>query len=34
MSFDVYKLVCKFWDRIWGQRDQSWGFWAKKGVFP
>jgi len=26
MSFDVYKLVYKFWGRIWGQGDKNGNF--------
>jgi len=33
MPFDVYKLVYKFWGRIWGQEDQNWGFWMKNWKF-
>jgi len=29
MPFYVHKLGCKFWDRIWGEGDQKWGFWIK-----
>jgi len=29
MSSDVYKLMYKFWGRIWGQGDQNWYFWKK-----
>jgi len=29
MPFNVYKLMYKFWGRIWGQGDQNWGFWMK-----
>ena len=34
MPFDVYKLVCKFWGRIWDQGDQKWGFWVENWMFP
>jgi len=34
MPFDVYKLVYKFWGRIWGQGDQNWGFGVKLEGFP
>jgi len=30
----VCKLVHKFWDRVWGQRDQKWNFGVKIREFP
>jgi len=29
MPCDVYKLMYKFWGRIWGQGDQNGDFWMK-----
>jgi len=28
MNFYVYKLVYKFWGRIWDQRNHKWEFWV------
>jgi len=34
LSFNVYKLMYKFWGRIWVKGDQKQGFWVKIGEFP
>jgi len=34
MPLYVCNQVFNFWGRIWGWRDQNWGFWMENGVKP